>query len=97
MGKIIYRPPRRTYECDVGDHNSYRTYPIFGVGPFATREEATEEARKHEPQHGDLLMSNANWPTRKPRQSEKAKRNCHGVGKPDAESRVRGVYAGMRI
>ncbi len=71
---------RRTYECDVGDHNPYRTYLIFGIGPFATREEATEEAKEYQPQHGDLLLSNANWPTRKPRQSETQEETIKALG-----------------
>jgi hypothetical protein len=39
----------------VGDHNPYRTYPILGVGPFATWQEANEEAKKHQPQHGGFI------------------------------------------
>lgn len=33
----------------------YRTYPIF-AGPFSTRTEAEEEAKKHTPQHGGSIQ-----------------------------------------
>lgn len=39
----------------VGDHSPYRTYPVVRGGPFATRPEAKEEAKKHEPQHGGFI------------------------------------------
>jgi hypothetical protein len=35
----------------------YRTYPVFGVGPFKTREEAHEEAKRHEPKHGGFITA----------------------------------------
>lgn len=33
----------------------YRTYPIFGVGPFAAREGADAAAKIQKPQHGGII------------------------------------------
>jgi hypothetical protein len=61
----------------VGDHNPYRTYPIFGVGPFATRQEANEEAKKHQPQHGGFITVE-----REPGQAESAPMRKRGKKGP---------------
>lgn len=37
----------------VGEHNPYRTYPV--AGPFATRQQANDEAKKHQPEYGGFI------------------------------------------
>ncbi len=37
----------------VGEHNPYRTYPV--AGPFATRQQANDEATKQQPQFGGFI------------------------------------------
>jgi hypothetical protein len=75
----------------VGDDNTvrYRTYPIF-VGPFATRQQADEEAKKQKPQHGGFICVEREPTDEKPpskMRSHKSNLSLHRMGKRDHRRR----------